>query len=131
VTPPGKLGWNTVTVTNPGVGSADLVNGFDYGWIRQQPTRALSLPKSLKANTWTTVARLPLVTNAGERVKTRVTCTPSKSCRLRLKGRYLQVYATDPKRVTVQLTAPAQYQKGYGAYRLEKAYDGQRIRRTT
>lgn len=131
VTPTGKLGWNAVTVTNPGIDSSDLVDGFDFEWIQQQPVRALSLPKTLTAGTWTTLVRLPVVTNAGERVKVSVTCAPAHACQIRTRDRHLQVKVDGPRQVMVHLTAPAQYQNGYGAFRLEKTYDTKQIRRAS
>ena len=43
----------------------------------------------------------------------------------------LQVKAGDPRQVTVHLTAPAQFQNGYGAFRLEKTYEAKQIRRVS
>ena len=131
VTPTGKLGWNTVTVTNPGIDSSDLPDGFDFEWISQQPVRALSLPKTLTADSWTTLVRLPVVTNAGERVKASVTCVPARSCEVRTRDQHLQVKAGGAKHVQVHLSAPAQHMNGYGAFRLEKTYDAKQIRRAS
>ena len=131
VTPTGKLGWNTVTVTNPGIDSSDLPDGFDFEWTQQQPVRALSLPKRLTADSWTTLVRLPIVTNAGERVKASVTCVPARSCEVRTRDQHLQVKAGGAKHVQVHLSAPAQHKNGYGAFRLEETYDAKQIRRAS
>lgn len=129
VTPTGKLGWNTVTVTNPGVDSSELDDGFDFEWLQQEPVRAVKLPKALKANEWTPLVRLPIFTNAGGRVKVSVKCIPLASCAVRTHDRKLEVKADNSRTVKVALTAPAQYQKGYGAFRLEKTYETKQIRR--
>lgn len=130
VTPTGKFGWNTVTVTNPGVDSADLPDGFDFEWVLQRPSRQLTLPRSLSADSWTTLMRLPVVSNARQRVKVSVACVPAHACRLHMRDHYLQVKAGGAKQVTVRLTAPAQYQNGYGAFRYENTYREKQIRRS-
>ena len=128
VTPTGRLGWNTVTVTNPGVDSFDLSDGFDFEWAQQLPAKAIALPKTLAADRWTSVARLPIVTNIGQRLKATVTCVPVKSCEVRTHNKHLEVKAGKAREVTVRLTAPPEYQDGYGGFRLDKVYGSKQIR---
>ena len=105
-----KAGAAIVEVTNPGVGSADLDDGFTYLAVEQDPVRPLALSKRLSAKAgWQDVVRVPIPTNAGQRATVRVTCTPARDCQVRTHEGHVQVAWTGspPSTVTVRVTAPA------------------------
>ena len=119
VSPVNRQGPTDVTVTNPNVGTTTTAGGVDYQNLPQQLRTRARLPRDVSSKGWTTLVP-PLVTNAGERVRTVARCYPARSCQLRRTAAGLQIRPTTDKRrltVRVALGAPPVITAGYSRYR--------------
>lgn len=100
------------------------------GLIKQKPRKPLNLPKKLASPGLTKVVRVPVVTNAGQNAKVRITgrtraasvAGETRPFVVIRKDGYLWVKlsGTEPMRVTVRLRAKAV--PGYTDYQFSKVY---------
>lgn len=128
--PSGTAGNQTVTVTTPG-GSADATGGYTYVADSIQPQVVVSggvvVPRAIPVRGRVTLLKAHTVTNAGQRVRVKVTCKERLRgdmtlCRIIRKKNGAVFLKTYGYRLKVRVSWYAPAETGYAAYSKIRKY---------